>query len=159
MQEGLLSLVVEHSLCKRKVGGSIPPVGFCESSAVLTVSLSWMFRLCPFNLGLDFLSLKAFHIPEQNAPSTFGHCVWCWKARKTVSLLSDRRPILPAMPVHNVKLCTHTKNPPGRHAMIILARTEYDPTIIDERFPEHSDISTPLSEFRNLGRRSAVVTR
>ena len=25
---GLLSLVVEHSLCKRKVGGSIPPVGF-----------------------------------------------------------------------------------------------------------------------------------
>jgi hypothetical protein len=24
----LLSLVVEHSLCKRKVGGSIPPVGF-----------------------------------------------------------------------------------------------------------------------------------
>jgi hypothetical protein len=24
---GLLSLVVEHSLCKRKVGGSIPPVG------------------------------------------------------------------------------------------------------------------------------------
>ena len=25
----LLSLVVEHSLCKRKVGGSIPPVGFC----------------------------------------------------------------------------------------------------------------------------------
>ena len=23
----LLSLVVEHSLCKRKVGGSIPPVG------------------------------------------------------------------------------------------------------------------------------------
>ena len=30
---GLLSLVVEHSLCKRKVGGSIPPVGlesFCS---------------------------------------------------------------------------------------------------------------------------------
>ena len=29
----LLSLVVEHSLCKRKVGGSIPPVGlesFCS---------------------------------------------------------------------------------------------------------------------------------
>ena len=26
-QAGLLSLVVEHSLCKRKVGGSIPPVG------------------------------------------------------------------------------------------------------------------------------------
>jgi hypothetical protein len=25
----LLSLVVEHSLCKRKVGGSIPPVGYC----------------------------------------------------------------------------------------------------------------------------------
>ena len=25
----LLSLVVEHSLCKRKVGGSIPPVGCC----------------------------------------------------------------------------------------------------------------------------------
>ena len=25
--ERLLSLVVEHSLCKRKVGGSIPPVG------------------------------------------------------------------------------------------------------------------------------------
>jgi hypothetical protein len=24
----LLSLVVEHSLCKRKVGGSIPPVGY-----------------------------------------------------------------------------------------------------------------------------------
>jgi hypothetical protein len=29
---GLLSLVVEHSLCKRKVGGSIPPVGFFCSS-------------------------------------------------------------------------------------------------------------------------------
>ena len=31
----LLSLVVEHSLCKRKVGGSIPPVG------------------CPFFFGLE----------------------------------------------------------------------------------------------------------
>lgn len=28
----LLSLVVEHSLCKRKVGGSIPPVGFLFST-------------------------------------------------------------------------------------------------------------------------------
>ena len=27
MASSLLSLVVEHSLCKRKVGGSIPPVG------------------------------------------------------------------------------------------------------------------------------------
>ena len=44
-----------------------------------------------------------------------------------------------------------------RHADI--ATNEYDPTIIDETFHEHSDISTPLSEFRNLGRRSAVVTR
>ncbi len=27
IRSSLLSLVVEHSLCKRKVGGSIPPVG------------------------------------------------------------------------------------------------------------------------------------
>ena len=34
----LLSLVVEHSLCKRKVGGSIPPVGcffFCPGTKIM----------------------------------------------------------------------------------------------------------------------------
>ena len=36
---GLLSLVAEHSLCKRKVGGSIPPVG--------SFFRSWLFVRIP----------------------------------------------------------------------------------------------------------------
>jgi hypothetical protein len=41
----LLSLVVEHSLCKRKVGGSIPPVGCC----VFCHKLQWIHCSFPTN--------------------------------------------------------------------------------------------------------------
>ena len=41
----LLSLVVEHSLCKRKVGGSIPPVGCC----IFCHRLQWMDSLLVSN--------------------------------------------------------------------------------------------------------------
>ena len=36
---GLLSLVAEHSLCKRKVGGSTPPLAFFFAMSRLTQKL------------------------------------------------------------------------------------------------------------------------
>jgi hypothetical protein len=46
----LLSLVVEHSLCKRKVGGSIPPVGCC----VFCHRLQWIHGSFPTNKNYSY---------------------------------------------------------------------------------------------------------
>ena len=46
----LLSLVVEHSLCKRKVGGSIPPVGCC----VFCHRFRWIHCSFPTNKNYSY---------------------------------------------------------------------------------------------------------
>ena len=79
--KSLLSLVAEHSLCKRKVGGSTPPVGcFCHFLTklffVFILTTSEIQEMCPYNFL--YVSLR----PPKKFWDFFSESRWLLRSRK-----------------------------------------------------------------------------